>query len=610
MTDYRHALEVAVDAARSAGELLRADLHRPGGPRGSGSHADADDEAEALIRRRLLEGCAWGYLGEETGHAPPPEGETHYWLVDPNDGTKRYLQGFRGSAVSIAAIHEGRPVLGVVYAFAYPDHQGDLLAWAEGCGPVTRNGRPCSIVLTGAALEPGSYVLVSPDADAIPGVYLRCVAPARHVNVVSLAYRLALIGVGEGAAGISLRNKPAGTNSWDYAAGHAIVRGAGGTLLDQDGAEIAYDHEARGRTHCCFASSEAIARGLASRSWEEIFATADSDLSPGSMFGQTRLEPGRAVRDSALLARAQGCLLGQLAGDSLGSLVEFRSAEDIAGQYPHGVRQLADGGTWNLLAGQPTDDSELAMMLARSLVRDGRYDADAVRTAYVHWYRSVPFDVGFTTRSALGAGNLNHESQANGSLMRISPLGIFARGEEATALARIDSALTHPHPVCQEACAAFVAAVSKAVHGEYGDVRQRAEGAYQAGLAVARGGATRVAEVIERARLAPPLDYSINQGWVLIALQNAFYQLLHAPSLEEGVVATVGAGGDTDTNGAIAGALLGAVHGREAIPGPWRRAILACRPLREIGAVHRRPVDFWPTDVLELAERLLLCGRS
>jgi fructose-1,6-bisphosphatase/inositol monophosphatase family enzyme len=179
MTDYRHALEVAVDAARAAGELLRADLHRPGGPRGGGTHAEADDEAEAVIRRRLLEGCAWGYLGEETGHAPPPEGEAHYWLVDPNDGTRRYLQGFRGSAVSIAAIHEGRPVLGVVYAFAYPDDEGDLLAWAEGCGPVTRNGQPCTTVLTGRSLEPGSYVLVSPDADAIPGVYLRCVAPAR-----------------------------------------------------------------------------------------------------------------------------------------------------------------------------------------------------------------------------------------------------------------------------------------------------------------------------------------------------------------------------------------------------------------------------------------------
>lgn len=60
------------------------------------------------------------------------------------------------------------------------------------------------------------------------------------------------------------------------------------------------------------------------------------------------------------ISRAQGCLLGQLAGDSLVSLVEFQSSEKIRLNYPNGLRELADGGTWNTIAGQPTDDSELA----------------------------------------------------------------------------------------------------------------------------------------------------------------------------------------------------------------------------------------------------------
>ena len=46
--------------------------------------------------------------------------------------------------------------------------------------------------------------------------------------------------------------------------------------------------------------------------------------------------------------RAQGCLLGQLAGDALGSLVEFQSPDDICRNYPNGVRDLADGGTLDL----------------------------------------------------------------------------------------------------------------------------------------------------------------------------------------------------------------------------------------------------------------------
>ena len=76
------------------------------------------------------------------------------------------------------------------------------------------------------------------------------------------------------------------------------------------------------------------------------------------------------------LNRAQGCLLGQLAGDSLGSLVEFWAPDDIRREYPSGVRELADGGTWNSIAGQPTDDSEMALSLARMLVEQRRYDRE------------------------------------------------------------------------------------------------------------------------------------------------------------------------------------------------------------------------------------------
>jgi hypothetical protein len=99
-------------------------------------------------------------------------------------------------------------------------------------------------------------------------------------------------------------------------------------------------------------------------------------------------------------------------------------------------------------------------------------------------------------------------------------------------------------------------------------------------------------------------------GWVLIALQNAFYQLLHAPSLEEGVVDTVMRGGDTDTTGAIAGALLGAAWGRPAVPVRWVRALLSCRPLPGTPTAHPTPEAFWPVDALELAEALLVAGKA
>ena len=86
--------------------------------------------------------------------------------------------------------------------------------------------------------------------------------------------------------------------------------------------------------------------------------------------------------DAEALSRAQGCLLGQLAGDALGSLVEFWETEEIREAYPQGVRELADGGTWDTIAGQPTDDSEMALSLARTIAQQGRYDPVEARKAY------------------------------------------------------------------------------------------------------------------------------------------------------------------------------------------------------------------------------------
>src|SRR5258708_6660360 len=110
MDNLAEALTVASAAAQEAGALLRAEFHRPGGPRGHGGHAEIDRPAEELIRQRLRAAFPWNYLGEELG--PLAGAATPYlWLVDPNDGTASFLKGCRGCAVSIAALCAGVPVL-------------------------------------------------------------------------------------------------------------------------------------------------------------------------------------------------------------------------------------------------------------------------------------------------------------------------------------------------------------------------------------------------------------------------------------------------------------------------------------------------------------------
>jgi ADP-ribosylglycohydrolase/fructose-1,6-bisphosphatase/inositol monophosphatase family enzyme len=597
--DLRAALDRATVGARRAGELLRADFHRPGGPRGEADKAHADTEAEQLVRGWLLGAFpAWGFLGEETGRAPGDAGEP-LWLVDPNDGTRDYLKGRRGSAVSIALLVEGLPRLGVVFAFGSPDDRGDLFAWAEGCGPLLRNGRPAEPALP-ASLGPLDVVLVSSAGDSDHAGNLACVTPARFRAVPSIAHRLALVAAGEAAAAVSL-NWP---SAWDHAGGHALLRGAGATLLDEQGREVGYGKDGESRCVCVFGGREEAIRALPSRPWHTLGMTGQDR--EGDFF-PVRLERGRAEADAGRLARAQGCLLGQVAGDSLGGLVEFDAADEVRRQHPDGPRRLVDGGRWDILAGQPTDDSEMALALARTIVARGGFEREAAGDAYRAWLRSSPFDVGGTVSAAL-RDRPNPASQANGSLMRASPLGVHAHAMTpalAAELARQDSSLTHPNPVCGDAAAALVVAIAHAVREGDGP-----EGAFRAAEEWARdaGAALLVREALEAARHeAPRCDTPGSEGWVRIALQNAFHELANAPGLEEGVVATVRRGGDTDTNAAIAGALLGAVHGRDAVPAQWRSMVLSCRPLPP-RARRPRPRACWPVDVLEIAERLLLAG--
>jgi ADP-ribosyl-[dinitrogen reductase] hydrolase len=343
-------------------------------------------------------------------------------------------------------------------------------------------------------------------------------------------------------------------------------------------------------------------------------------LSESRPFG-SGLEPAPGV-----VARAQGCLLGQLAGDALGSLVEFLSEAESRKAYPDGVHELAGGGPHHTIAGQPTDDSEMALMLARSIIRMGEYEPGEAAAAYARWFGSPPFDFGGTTAQALRPALevLRHgespgsvaaaaraaastKSQANGALMRVSPLGIFAHAlPPATAadLAGQDASLTHPHVVCRDANAVFVVALARAISAGGGP-----EEIYRVALDQAASADPSVHRCLEQAVTSPPSEFQDQQGWVLIALQNAFWQLLHASDFEAGVTDTVMRGGDTDTNAAIAGALLGAVHSVDAVPARWRDAILACRPEQGRPGVRQpRPRPFWPVDALELARQLASLG--
>src|SRR5688500_3935235 len=293
-------------------------------------------------------------------------------------------------------------------------------------------------------------------------------------------------------------------------------------MLDADDKAVVLNVKPESRLSGCFAGAPAAAAQLAAYDWKSL--EKEPPLTARVSLGFPRRAPEPRV------ARAQGALLGQVIGDSLGSLVEMKSPDEIARLHPSGVRELADGGVYHTIAGQPTDDSEMALALARCLVSSKEFLPDKVLDAYRAWMTTRPVDIGTTTERGL-LGLHTTESESNGSLMRVSPLGVWAAGDPARAAdaARQDSKLTHPNPVCLEACAAYAAAIAVGVAGGNRDAMLQAALAHSTGAArdaIASG--------------KPPADYFARMGWVLVALQNAFHHL-RSSAFEEALVATVGA---------------------------------------------------------------------
>jgi ADP-ribosylglycohydrolase len=492
------------------------------------------------------------------------------------------MSGRGGSAVSVALLRGSQPVLGVVCAPLAPDRGRDTIAWAEGAPAILRNGQPVKSDLSRRRLEPGELVWASASAAHKPVAWSLAAAPARYVAMPSIAYRMARIACGDGAATVSTH----GVNEYDIAAGMALIAAANGAVIDAEGRDIVLAGNSTNRLSGVFAGAPEAVRQLQRFGWAQL------DQEPRR---EPRVVLGFPRRENPYLERAQGALLGQVVGDSLGARVKGKPAGEIARSFPGGVRDLADGGVLHTIAGQPTDDSEMAFTLARLLVRDGRHDTDRALDAYREWLQTRPIDISETTERGL-LGMHTTESQSHGSLMRVAPIGVWAAGDpaRAAATARVDSALTHPNPVCLEACAAYCAAIAAGIAGASREQMLAAALEHSAGPAH---------EAIERGALPP--DFQKPRAHVLTALQNAFFRLKNASGLEDALVQTIGCGGDTDTNAATAGALLGAFHGRAAFPSRWVYPVLACRPLAEARAPRPRPMAYWPDDVLDLGEALL-----
>ncbi|MFF7752437.1 ADP-ribosylglycohydrolase family protein [Streptomyces sp. NPDC007971] len=302
--------------------------------------------------------------------------------------------------------------------------------------------------------------------------------------------------------------------------------------------------------------------------------------------------------------RAVGALLGSAVGDALGAPFEFGPEGAFSARFPHPGHggEMCGGGGWD--PGEATDDTQLAVLTAESLLECGGLDLPDVFRRFQQWAAADPKDIGLQTEAVLTSGNLwdtaaarhfevSQRAAGNGALMRAAPSAVhFARhGREATMdAARRLSALTHGDPAAWEGTAVLHELIRIALTGA--DPLP----ALPATLgALHPGHRARYATVLSP-DWHPDLATEFN-GAVWPCLGSAVWALRTTGSYEEAVRAAVDLGGDTDTVAAVTGALAGAVYGAAAVPVRWADVVHV--PLPGFGGrVLRAP------HLIELARRL------
>lgn len=285
------------------------------------------------------------------------------------------------------------------------------------------------------------------------------------------------------------------------------------------------------------------------------------------------------------MERSLGALLGLAVGDALGAPVEGLAAAEI--RERHGtLSEMTGGGHLGLRPGQGTDDSEMTICLARALIASGGFDARAALAEYLAWYRGEPVGIGRTVAGVLGrvdggtaaadAVREQHEasdglSAGNGALMRTTPIAIaFAGNDRGLRDATLeDAALTHYDPLAGKAALLHNQMISW--------VLTRGPDAPLAELRDASWLDERIEDVVVPATsgLRDQAERRAAQdgAFVLASLAVGLTAYFSAESFEEGLVWAVNAGGDSDTNGAVAGAALGARFGAATIPARWLDAL-------------------------------------
>jgi ADP-ribosyl-[dinitrogen reductase] hydrolase len=300
--------------------------------------------------------------------------------------------------------------------------------------------------------------------------------------------------------------------------------------------------------------------------------------------------PSRDDRER-LSDRYRGVMLGLAAGNALGLPVEGESKNAIHRHFPNGVTDI-DAAELE----QPWDDDlAQAAILAELLVEAGQLDPTAFAARLVTWARDNGRGIGNLTRSVIEELERGEEPEeaarrawernpmsgaGNGAVMRCAPIALrrLGRGAELVRTARISALVTHYDARCEWSTVVTAVAVATCVGGRPAELGALAEAVEAVGGEGWAGDAVKevahAVRAVEGSDLeALGLDDPMDMSYTVKTMQVALWCMAQVPDFERVVVEVVNTGGDTDTNGAVAGAVMGALCGASSIPDRWLGSI-------------------------------------
>lgn len=308
---------------------------------------------------------------------------------------------------------------------------------------------------------------------------------------------------------------------------------------------------------------------------------------------------------STFYNQVKGVIYGQAIGDALGLGTEFLSKSEVAECYPDGLKDynkiVQDGHRRRWKIGDWTDDTDQMLCILDSLIEKKQVNVLDVANRIHAWVVNGGMGIGRLVASTVYSKDFlrNPHTAAkaawkkraknaapNGGIMRTSILGVWEYQDIKKVKLNAENIckITHYDPRCIGSCVAVCVAISLMLQGvsDFDEIIRRT-------IKESSGYDSQVTASLEQAINTSlqelDLDEGLNpgesnrMGYTLKTMSAGFWALKNANSYQDGILQIIHEGGDADTNGAVAGALLGAKYGMTNIPSEWVSGLYAKQEL-------------------------------